>query len=162
MRLRSWFMAVPGILWGFSAFAQNPNTLPPTNGIANWGWNGTVWAPLNAPGTGGSILSAANNNSTSIKASAGTLLSVTWLQTTTTLMDIRFYDVAVAPTCSSATSMKLNFVVQSNATSPGATIQLGPAGVAFTTGIGVCITGANANNDNTNAVTGLNLIYVYN
>lgn len=112
--------------------------------------------------TGGTILSAASNNSTSIKASAGTLYSVSWLQTTTTLMDIRFYDTASAPTCSSATSMKLNFVAQSNATSPGATISLGPAGIAFTSGIGVCITGANANNDNSNAAVGLNLIYGFN
>lgn len=112
--------------------------------------------------TGGTILSAASNNSTSIKASAGTLYSLTLIQTTTTLMDVRFYDTASAPTCSSATGMKLNFVAQSNATSAGATYNLGPTGVAFTTGIGVCITGANANNDNTNAATGLNLIYAYN
>jgi len=108
------------------------------------------------------ILSAASNNSTSIKASPGTLYSVTWINTTTTLMDIRFYDTASAPTCSSATGMKLNFVVQSNATSPGGSPVFGPAGIAFASGIGVCITGANANNDNTNAVTGLNLAVGYN
>jgi hypothetical protein len=58
--------------------------------------------------------------------------------------------------------MKLNYVVQSNATSPGGSPNLGAAGIAFTSGIGVCITGANANNDNTNAVTGLNLAVGYN
>jgi hypothetical protein len=112
--------------------------------------------------TGGTILSAASNNATSIKGSPGTLTSLTWLQTTTTLMDIRFYDVAGTPTCSSATGMKLNFVVQSNAISGGATVNLGPSGIAFTTGIGICITGANANNDNSSATTGLNVIYGYN
>lgn len=121
----------------------------------------SILASATGGATGGTILSAASNNSTSIKASAGTLYSVTWLQTTTTLMSIRFYDTASAPTCSSATGMKLNFVAQSNAVAPGATISLGPAGIEFTGGIGACITGANANNDNTNAVTGLNLIYAY-
>ena len=87
---------------------------------------------------------------------------MTVIQTTTTLMDVRFYDTASSPTCSSATGMKLNFVAQSNVTSPGFTYNLGPTGVAFTSGIGVCITGANANNDNTNATTGLNLVYSYN
>lgn len=126
-----------------------------TNGISE------VSAPTGGA-TGATILSAASNNSTSIKASAGTLYSVTVVQTTTTLMDVRFYDTASAPTCSSATGMKLNFPVQSNTVSAGATYNLGPTGIAFASGIGVCITGANANNDNTNATTGLNLIYGYN
>lgn len=125
-----------------------------TNGVA------VSAAPIGGA-SGGTILSAASNNSTSIKASAGTLYSVTILQTTTTLMDVRFYDTGSAPTCSSATSMKLNFVAQSSAVSAGATYNLGAAGIAFPNGIGVCITGANANNDNTNAATGLNLIYAY-
>lgn len=126
-----------------------------TNGVA------VTAAPLGGA-TGGTILSAASNNSTSIKASAGTLYSFSFLQTTTTLMDVRFYDTASAPTCSSATGMKLNFVVQSNTITPGGTFNFGSTGVAFTTGIGICITGANANNDNTNAATGLNVIYAFN
>lgn len=111
--------------------------------------------------TGGTILSAATTNATVIKAAPGTLYSVTIIQTTTTLMDVRFYDTATTPNPASATGMKLNLAVQSNATSAGATYNFGPFGIAFTTGIGVVITGANANNDNTNAVTGLNLIYGY-
>lgn len=118
------------------------------------------WSVI-SPATPLTILSAASNNSQSIKAAPGVLYSVTWFQTTTTLMDIRFYDTASAPTCSSSTGMKLNFPVQSNAYGPGATINLGPVGVQFTSGIGVCITGANANNDNTNATTGLNLVVTY-
>ena len=144
------YICVGPIVTGTCAAVTGTNGLPVTG----------VPSPTGAP-SGGTILSAASNNSTSIKGTPGTLYSVTWLQTTTTLMDVRFYDTASAPTCSSATGMKLNFVVQSNATTPGATFNLGPFGIAFTTGIGVCITGANANNDNTNAVTGLNLIYAY-
>ena len=112
--------------------------------------------------TPGHILSAASNNSTSIKGSAGTLYELTYLQTTTTLMDIRLYDTASAPTCSSATGVVNNYVVQSNVISAGATINMGPVGKKFVNGIGICITGANADNDNTNAVTGLNVNYSYN
>jgi hypothetical protein len=112
--------------------------------------------------TPGHILSAASNNSTNIKASSGTLFELTYQQTTTTLMDIRLYDTASAPTCSSSTGVVANYVVQSNAVSAGATINLGPVGKKFASGIGICITGANADNDNTNAVTGLNVNYSYN
>jgi hypothetical protein len=134
-----------------------------TGNVCTGGLGGPVNLAAAAIGgaTGGTILSAASDNATSVKASPGTLASVTWLQTTTTLMDVRFYDTASTPTCSSATGMKLNFVVQSNAVTPGATFNFGPFGIAFTSGIGVCITGANANNDDTSAVLGLNLIYGY-
>ena len=113
------------------------------------------------PASGTHILSAASTNSTSIKGSAGTLLAVSWLQTAPTLMDIRFYDTASAPTCSSATGVKFNFVAQANTVSAGATIQLPSGGVAFSNGIGVCITGGNSDSDNSNAATGLNLNVVF-
>lgn len=104
------------------------------------------------------ILSAASNNSTLVKATPGTLLSLTWMNTAATLMDLRFYDQATAPACSSATNMVANFVVQANTVSPGATPNLGPTGLRFVNGIALCITGANANNDNSNAATGLNVV----
>lgn len=151
--------SIDAALKGILGAAQNP--LAAQSGVVDIGAT-SPYSAASGGATGSTILSAASNNSTSIKASAGTLYSVTFLQTTTTLMDIRFYDTASAPTCSSATGMKLNFVVQSNTVTPGASFNLGPTGIAFTTGIGVCITGANANNDNTNAVTGLNLITAYN
>ena len=129
----------------------------PITGVPQLGGTITPVAGTTGGATPSTILSAASNNSTSIKASPGTLYSVTWINTTTTLMDIRFYDTASAPTCSSATAMKMNFVVQSNATSPGGSPVFGPAGIVFANGIGVCITGGNTNSDNSNAVTGLNV-----
>lgn len=138
------------VLWATGALAQTPQNFTPMAGF-----------------TGGArvstILSAVSNNSTLIKAGPATLYAFTWVQTTTTLMDIRYYDTATAPTCSSATGMKINLPAQSNAVSAGATITPGgPVGVAFANGIGVCITGANANNDNANATTGLNLVTTFN
>jgi len=134
----------------------------PITGVPQLGGTITPVAGTTGGATPVTILSAASNNSTSIKASPGTLYSVTWINTTTTLMDIRFYDTASAPTCSSATGMKLNFVAQSNATSPGGSPVLGPAGIVFANGIGVCITGNNTNSDNNSAATGLNLLVGYN
>jgi hypothetical protein len=121
----------------------------------------TLAAAATGGATPGHILSAASNNATNIKASAGTLSELSILQTTTTLMDVRLYDTATTPTCSSATGVVANYVVQSNAVSPGMTIPLGPFGKAFVNGIGICITGANADNDNTSAVTGLNVNYSF-
>lgn len=109
----------------------------------------------------GRLLSAASNNSTNIKASAGTLCELTVINTTATLVDLRLYDTSSAPTCSSATGVIANYPVQANTTSPGFSINLGMYGKAFATGIGFCLTGANADNDNTNAVTGVNLNWSY-
>jgi hypothetical protein len=114
--------------------------------------------------TAGHVLTAASNNSTSITnraSGAAELCELSFLNTTTGVFDIRLYDVAAAPTCSSATGVVANYIAVSSATSPGFSINLGPFGKAFTNGIGVCITGANADNDNTNAATGGNLNYAY-
>lgn len=100
------------------------------------------------------LLSAATNNSTLVKGSPGTAYSLTIIQTTTTLGDFRFYDSAVAPTCSSATGVVQNFAAQSNGVGPGLSIDFGPSGLNFANGIGFCYTGVVADNDNTPAATG--------
>ena len=93
------------------------------------------------------------------------MCELSFMNTTTSLFSVRLYDTATAPSggapCNSATGVVANYVAQSNATSPGFTINMGPFGKAFANGIVVCITGANANNDNTNAVTGGNLNYAF-
>jgi hypothetical protein len=111
--------------------------------------------------TPGHFLSAATNNSTSVKGSAGTLYTLEVVQTTTTLGDLRLYDSAAAPTCSSATGVVKNYAVQSNATSPGFIINFGPAGITFANGIGICLTGAVSDSDNTSFVTGVQVNYSF-
>lgn len=111
--------------------------------------------------TGGHLLSAASNNSTNVKASPGTLCELVVINTTASLVDLRLYDLSSAPTCSSATGVIANYPVQANTTSPGFAIPLGAWGKGFASGIGFCLTGANADNDNTNAVTGVNLNWSY-
>jgi len=112
------------------------------------------------------IFTAASNNATQVGAAgARTLCEFSFDNTTTSLFSIRFYDTGTAPTggapCNSATGLVAAFVAQSNATSPGRAQTFGPFGRAFTNGIVVCLTGVNANNDNTNAVTGGNFNLSY-
>jgi hypothetical protein len=110
--------------------------------------------------TPGHFLTAVSNNSTNLKATGGTLCSLIVVQGTTTLGDVRLYDIATsAPTCSSATGVVANYELQSNATSPGIAPPMGPFGMNFANGIGICLTGAVADNDNTNFVTGVQVNY---
>lgn len=110
-------------------------------------------APLSAPKGGASpyhlLVSTASTNSNNVKGSAGTVYSITVVQTTTTLGDLRIYDSSTAPTCSSSTNMVHNIPIQSNATSPGVHLTF-PTGLKFSNGIGFCFTGAVADNDSTN------------
>lgn len=138
---------------------QNLTTLNTTAGGA-----ATLAAAATGGCTGATLLTAANNNATVIgSAAAHTLCWLRWENTTTSLVDIRLYDTATTPSggapCNSATGVVSNDVVQSNAVSPGGVANLGPFGMAFASGIVMCVTGANANNDNTNAVTGINISY---
>ena len=143
--------------------AQRLTTINGTLGTLMQATGGTVQSVSGA--TGGATpfhaLSAATNNSTNIKASAGTVYGVTIVQTTTTLGDFRFYDSASAPTCSSATGAVNNYAIQSNANSPGFHLTF-PVGKKFVNGIGFCLTGAVADNDNTNFVTGVQINVDYN
>lgn len=98
---------------------------------------------------------AASTNSTSIKGSAGTLCHLVAISTSATVVYLRVYNSASAPTCSSATGATHTYPVPASATGAGVVVALGPFGEAFTTGIGFCVTGGGSDTDNTNAVTGI-------
>jgi hypothetical protein len=142
---------------------QSGNPSPTPIGVV--GANNAICDPYNpticiSSGTPKVILSAASNNSQLIgSAGLSSLNGVTITNTAATLQDVRFYDTATAPTCSSATGVVTNYPIGAGtATNPTTMVlDLGPLGKVFKLGIGVCITGANANNDNTNAALGLNL-----
>jgi len=124
-----------------------PASTPPTTAQA-----AVVTTP--SPDSPYHLLSAATANSTNVKSSAGVIHDITITQTTTTLGDFRLYDSATAPTCSSATGVIGNWAVQSNAVSPGMHLTF-PNGKVFVNGISFCLTGAVADNDNTNFTTGV-------
>lgn len=101
------------------------------------------------------VLSGASTNSTSIKPAAGQLVAVAAVNTTAALYYLKFYDTAAAPTCNTSTVV-LSLPVPFGASSSGGTIILQlPQGMQFLNGIGMCLTGAIADNDNTNAATGV-------
>lgn len=112
--------------------------------------------------TPGKTLSAASTNSTSVKGSVGTLCSLNVINTTPTVYYLKFYDKATAPTCNSDTVVQsLPVPANSSSLGGGVAAQLGPFGLAFTTGIGFCLTGAIADNDNTSAAAGVAISYGY-
>ncbi len=101
------------------------------------------------------VLSTASTNATSVKPAAGQLVAVAAVNTTAALYYLKFYDTVGAPTCNSSTVV-LSLPVPFGASSSGGTILLPlPQGLQFLNGIGMCLTGALADNDNTNAATGV-------
>lgn len=117
---------------------------------------GTVATNTTALTTGSTpyhLLSTASTNSTNVKASAGTLFNIAVVNTTGVIYYLKFYDKASAPTCNSDTPV-LNIPIPANTFGAGIVVP-GFIGFNFTLGIGFCLTGALADNDNTNAATGV-------
>ena len=118
----------------------------------------TSVVPIAGPSGGATpshFLSAANTNATNIKASQGTIYQIVAINTTVTMYYLKFYDLAVAPTCNT-TPVVGTFPVPFGASNSGGgfTIPL-PTGMRFTKGIGFCLTSGIADNDNGNAATGV-------
>lgn len=104
--------------------------------------------------------SAASTNATNVKASAGTISTLAVVNTTATLYYLRMYNLASAPTCSSATGFVNTIPIPASTSGAGIVIPI-TVPHAFTTGIGYCLTGGGSSTDNTNAATGvyINLWY---
>jgi len=104
--------------------------------------------------TPGSYISAANNNSTNLKSTAGQIYSITVINVTASLKYIRLYNLSSAPTCTSATGIVFYTPIPGSTTNP-VLIQLPfPVGKNFSTGIGWCITGGAGTTDNTSTAAG--------
>lgn len=106
------------------------------------------------------LTSAASTNSTNVKASPGNVYGLSCINTTATLYYWRLYNLAAAPTCSSATGFIETLPCPASATGAGF-VRPHPAGQAFTTGIGYCLTGGGSSTDNSNAATGVYLTVLY-
>jgi len=89
-------------------------------------------------------ISAATTNSTNVKATAGRIFSVVACGASATARYIKIYNSASAPTCGAGTPV-LRLVAPAN----GCTEAMDPLGLAFSAGIGFCITGAAADADAT-------------
>ena len=106
------------------------------------------------------ITSAASTNATSCKASAGQVYSYRVINTTATLYYLRMYNLASAPTCSSATGFVQTIPIPASTTGAGVASSIA-VGEAYSTGIGFCLTGGGSSTDNTNAATGVYITINY-
>ncbi len=147
---------------------DTPSTSVNTNGdMATFNTNslGALYSQNIAGPAGGAtpcyLTSAATTNSTSCKGSAGTLYTVSAVNTTATLYYLRLYNSAAAPTCSSATGFIETIPVPASTTGAGVVRDMS-VGEAFGTGVGFCLTGGGSSTDNTNAATGVYLTLLYN
>jgi hypothetical protein len=103
------------------------------------------------------IISAASTNATNCKASAGNFYGLDIYNTTTTVYYLRLYNLAAAPTCSSATGFIRSIPIPPAAAAGGVggIVRVLPVGVGYATGISFCLTGGSSSTDNTNAATGV-------
>jgi hypothetical protein len=104
---------------------------------------GTTNAVQAIAGTTGGVtpftLTAANStNATNIKASAGTLYHVGVYNNSATLAWVSFYNTAGTPSC--GTSIVYQTMIPANSTSGAGAVEDFATGMAFGTGIGICIT----------------------
>jgi hypothetical protein len=98
------------------------------------------------------FLSAATNNSTLVRTGPVVLLQIVAVNTTATIEFLKFYDKTTAPTCGTDTPL---WTVPLLISTVAPTIISPPAGIRFFNGLGFCLTGGIADNDNTNAATGV-------
>lgn len=129
---------------------------PTTTGFAayNMCFNGTTWDRCTGTSTLHYATSAASNNATNVKNAAGTVSTISVVNTTATIYYLRMYNLASAPTCSSATGFVNTIPVPASTSGAGIVIPI-TVPHSFTTGIGYCLTGGGSSTDNTNAATGV-------
>jgi len=99
-------------------------------------------------------LSAATLNPTLVHAGYTNLYSLVPINTTTTLYYLKLYNKATAPSCGTDTPV-WTIPVPYGASNSGGGVALPTGGLLFPTGLGFCLTGGLADNDTTNAATGV-------
>jgi hypothetical protein len=106
-------------------------------------------SPITLPVPTASIInSAATTNATSVKASAGTIYSVTASNTGAAAAFVKLYNLATAPTVGTST-IAITLSVPAGGT---LNVPFGEPGVRFSTGIGLAITNLAADTDTTAVV----------
>lgn len=100
------------------------------------------------------LVSAASTNATNCLAAAGRFYGLWAINTTATIYYLRLYNLATAPTCSSATGFIRSIPIPASTSGSGMVMAL-PYPASYSTGIGYCFTGGSSSTDNTNAATGV-------
>src|ERR1019366_9837565 len=122
-----------------------------------WAQQPTV--PVTTPTTTNSALrctlvSAASDNTTNCKASAGNVYGFRFVNTTATLYYLRMYNTSSSPTCSSATGFVETIPIPASSSGAGI-VAIEPMGEGYSTGISFCLTGGSSSSDDTSAATGV-------
>jgi len=108
------------------------------------------------------LISAASTNATSVKASAGTITTITAVSINeTTVSYLKIYDKATAPTVGTDVPV-MTIPVPTNIQGAGIVISI-PNGVTFSNGIAIAVTGGVADSDTTAVLADevvINLTYV--
>ncbi len=103
-----------------------------------------------------SYLSTASTNATLVQAGRTYVKVILPINTTTTVYYLKLYDKATAPTCGTDTP-KWRIPVPYGASNSGGGISLPNDGLQFQLGFGFCLVGGIADNDSSNAATGVTL-----
>lgn len=132
-------------------------TVQPGNTANTTPWLTTPSAGATSGATPHFVVAANSNNSTNLKASAGTVYSIqTSNINASTAYFIKLYDKATAPTCGTDTPVA-GYVIPPSNGGNNATIAVGKK---FTLGIGYCVVTGIANNDNTSVPAATILVNV--
>lgn len=99
-------------------------------------------------------LTTASTNSNLVKTGRTQLRVVVPINTTTTIYYLKLYNKATAPTCGTDTPL-WTIPVPFGATNSGSGMALATEGLMFPLGLGICVVGGIADNDNSNAAAGL-------
>lgn len=106
------------------------------------------------PGTVGvKVLSAANKNCQSVRVGQMALYQVTAINTTVTPWFLKLYDLNRSPNTASDVSIQ-SLPVPANTQGSGFSVSY-PEGIGLLNGLAMCMTGAIADTDETNAATGV-------
>ena len=154
------------------AFVGSLTETAPATDTASSGLNGrlqriaqrltTIYTLLTTGATPYHLRSAATNNATSLKASAGTVHSICASNSNAAARFLKFYNKASAPAPATDSSLLVqSFMIPPS--SSGTNVPLPERGLAFTTGIAFAIVAGEGDSDNTSVAAGeqhINLSYL--
>lgn len=108
------------------------------------------------------LISAATDNATLVAAGPHVVYTITAVNTTTTLYYLKLYDIGTTPTCGTS-SVAQTFPIPFGASNSGGgiTINIPTSGLAFNSGVGLCIVSGIADNSDGSAATGIAVDVAY-
>lgn len=107
------------------------------------------------------LVTANTNNAHLVDPAPGAVYLVHPGNPTTTLAYLKFYDKKTAPACGTDMPFQTYEIAFGAANSGGGFVQQTNPGIEFKNGLGICVTGGAADNDNTPAPAGITINLTY-